>query len=85
MPFLECIAEFTRRPLMILTSSDIGIEPLDVEKNLTENFRRAMSWGAVLLIDEADIFMERRTTSDLTRNSLVAGELFEFDHREKTY
>ncbi|KAJ5000996.1 hypothetical protein K4K48_001919 [Colletotrichum sp. SAR 10_66] len=75
MPILECIAEFTRRPLMILTSSDIGIEPLDVEKNLTENFRRAMSWGAVLLIDEADIFMERRTTSDLTRNSLVAGFL----------
>ncbi|KAF3801312.1 hypothetical protein GCG54_00005468 [Colletotrichum gloeosporioides] len=71
----ECIAEFTRRPLMILTSSDIGTEPRDVEANLTENFKRAMSWGAVLLIDEADIFMERRTTSDLTRNSLVAGFL----------
>ncbi|KAJ0282559.1 hypothetical protein COL940_005112 [Colletotrichum noveboracense] len=32
-----------------------------------------MNWGAVLLIDEADVFMERRSTSDLTRNSLVAG------------
>ncbi|KAK2049546.1 hypothetical protein LZ31DRAFT_456667, partial [Colletotrichum somersetense] len=30
---------------------------------------------AVLLIDEADVFMERRTMSDLTRNSLVAGFL----------
>ncbi|KAK6206838.1 P-loop containing nucleoside triphosphate hydrolase (ATPase) [Colletotrichum tabaci] len=71
----ECIAEFTRRPLMILTSSDIGTDPKQVEHNLTSNFKRAMSWGAVLLIDEADVFMERRTTSDLTRNSLVAGFL----------
>ncbi|EQB48870.1 hypothetical protein CGLO_11851 [Colletotrichum gloeosporioides Cg-14] len=71
----KCIAEFTRRPLMILTSSDIGTEPREVEANLTENFKRAMNWGAVLLIDEADVFMERRTTSDLTRNSLVAGFL----------
>ncbi|KAF0322177.1 ATPase [Colletotrichum asianum] len=71
----ECIAEFTRRPLMILTTSDIGTEPTAVEENLTSNFKKAMKWGAVLLIDEADVFMERRTTSDLTRNSLVAGFL----------
>ncbi|KAF9871018.1 ATPase [Colletotrichum karsti] len=71
----ECIAEFAKRPLMILTSSDIGTDPKEVEYNLTASFKRAMTWGAVLLIDEADIFMERRTTSDLTRNSLVAGFL----------
>lgn len=59
---------------MILTTSDIGTEPDAVEKSLTRNFKRAMKWDAVLLIDEADVFMERRTTSDLTRNSLVAGE-----------
>ncbi|TDZ54529.1 ATPase family AAA domain-containing protein 3B [Colletotrichum trifolii] len=71
----ECISQFTRRPLMILTSSDIGTSPEVVERNLTSNFKRASRWGAVLLIDEADIFMERRSTSDLTRNSLVAGFL----------
>ncbi|KAF5500539.1 Lon protease [Colletotrichum siamense] len=71
----ECIAEFTRRPLMILTTSDIGTDPEAVENNLTDNFKKAMKWNAVLLIDEADVFMERRTTSDLTRNSLVAGFL----------
>ncbi|KAK2025670.1 ATPase [Colletotrichum zoysiae] len=71
----ECIAEFTCRPLMVLTSSDVGTDPKQVEYNLTSNFKRAMSWGAVLVIDEADVFMERRTTSDLTRNSLVAGFL----------
>ena len=59
---------------MVLTSSDIGTDPNNVEKKLTKNFKTAKSWGAVLLIDEADVFMERRTTADLTRNSLVAGK-----------
>lgn len=59
---------------MILTSSDIGVEADEVEENLTTHFKNAKNWGAVLLIDEADVFMERRTTADLTRNSLVAGQ-----------
>lgn len=67
---------------MVLTSSDIGTDPEEVEKNLTSNFKRAMSWGAVMLIDEADVFMERRTTSDLTRNSLVAGKSANFTEVE---
>lgn len=58
---------------MILTSSDIGTSPSEVEWNLTNHFKTAKSWGAVLLIDEADVFMERRSTADLNRNSLVAG------------
>lgn len=68
------MAAFTRRPLMILTSSDIGTSPTEVELNLTNHFKTAKSWGAVLLIDEADVFMERRSTADLNRNSLVAGQ-----------
>jgi hypothetical protein len=71
----ECIAAFSKRPLMVLTPSDIGTTPLDIETNLTKMFKRAMSWDTVLLIDEADVFMERRSTSDLQRNSLVAGFL----------
>lgn len=59
---------------MILTPSDIGATPQEVEKSLTKMFKRAMSWNTILLIDEADVFMERRSTSDLLRNSLVAGK-----------
>lgn len=58
---------------MVVTSSDIGTNPSIVEANLTNNFKLAKSWGAVLLIDEADVFMERRGPADLERNSLVAG------------
>ncbi|KAK8108310.1 uncharacterized protein PG998_010323 [Apiospora kogelbergensis] len=75
-------AAFTKRPLMILTSSDIGVEAEEVEGNLTKHFRNAKNWGAVLLIDEADVFMERRTTADLTRNSLVAGFLRALEYYE---
>ncbi len=60
---------------MILTPSDIGTTISTVEDNLTKHFKTATSWGAVLLIDEADVFMERRTTADLERNGLVAGKL----------
>ncbi|KAL3421222.1 ATPase family AAA domain-containing protein 3B 1 [Phlyctema vagabunda] len=71
----ECIASYTKSPLMILNASDIGSDPRNVEGILTDNFKRAKKWNAVLLIDEADVFMERRSTNDLERNSLVAGFL----------
>ncbi|KAK8000456.1 P-loop containing nucleoside triphosphate hydrolase [Apiospora arundinis] len=78
----ECIAAFTKRPLMILTSSDIGVDADEVEQNLSRHFKNAKSWGAVLLIDEADVFMERRSTADLHRNSLVAGFLRALEYYE---
>jgi hypothetical protein len=68
----ECIAAFTKRPLMVLTTSDIGTDPQEVEGNLIKHFKTAKSWNAVLLIDEADVFMERRSALDLVRNNLVA-------------
>ncbi|KAI0020196.1 P-loop containing nucleoside triphosphate hydrolase protein [Xylariomycetidae sp. FL0641] len=78
----ECIAAYAKRPLMVLTASDIGTSPQTIEDNLTKHFKTATSWGAVLLIDEADIFMERRSTSDLSRNSLVAGFLRALEYYE---
>lgn len=60
---------------MVLTSSDIGVSPDVIESRLTRQFKRARRWGAVLVIDEADVFMERRSVADLTRNSLVAGKV----------
>jgi hypothetical protein len=73
----ECVAEYTKRPLMMLSSSDIGTNPVQVENTLKMHFRHAKSWDAILLIDEADVFLEKRATADLIRNSLVAGMVFE--------
>ena len=70
---IECIAQFTQRPLISLTTSDIGTDPAKAERKLDFHFARAKLWDAILLIDEADIYMERREAQDLTRNSLVSG------------
>lgn len=73
---IECIAHFTQRPLISLTTSDIGTDPAQAETNLNFHFARAKLWDAILLIDEADIYMERREAQDLTRNSLVSSTSF---------
>lgn len=71
----ECVAAHTERPLLSLTCADIGVDPGKVEKNLEKWFKIASSWGAIMLIDEADIYMEHRQVQDLARNNLVAGFL----------
>jgi hypothetical protein len=56
-----------------LTSADIGVEPETIEANLLRWFKMAELWGAIMLIDEADIYMEERQVQDVKRNHLVAG------------
>lgn len=68
----ECVAEEVQRPLISLTSADIGTEPGPVENQLLYWFELAKAWGAILLLDEADVFLERRSTRDLVRNNLVS-------------
>jgi SpoVK/Ycf46/Vps4 family AAA+-type ATPase len=70
----ECFAEEVRHPLISLTSSDLGTEPATVEQKLLRWFDLAKVWNAVLLIDEADVFLESRSNlkTDLVRSNLVA-------------
>ena len=68
----ECVAELTRRPLLSLTCGDLGIEPLKVEGSLMSWLTLATSWEAILLLDEADVYLESRISQDLQRNTLVS-------------
>jgi hypothetical protein len=68
----ECVSEETKRPLISLTSADIGTDPASVEDQLRYWFKLAKAWSAILLLDEADVFLERRSATDLVRNNLVA-------------
>lgn len=70
----ESVANYTRRPLLSLTVADIGTDEQTMEDNLHQWFEMAASWDAIILIDEADVFLEKRTVADLQRNSLVSGE-----------
>lgn len=68
----ECIAEQSRSPLLSITCGDLGIYPDEVEKNLMKWLKLATLWKAVLLLDEADVYLESRISGDLQRNSLVS-------------
>ncbi|KAI2896788.1 hypothetical protein CBS76997_9224 [Aspergillus niger] len=64
--------EYTGRALLSLTVGDIGTDEVVMEKQLSKWFTLAEQWGAVMLIDEADVYLERRQITDLKRNSLVS-------------
>ncbi|CAG7560597.1 unnamed protein product [Fusarium equiseti] len=68
----ECVADDTKRPLFPITCGDIGETASDVEHNLQKNFQLAHKWGCVLLLDEADIFLAKRTRSDLRHNAVTS-------------
>ena len=74
----ECVAEYTRRPLLPLTPGDIGTDPVTVDKSLAKYFKLGESWGAIVLLDEADVYLEARNLHDLERNSLVSGKVSQF-------
>lgn len=68
----EAVAETMRVPLYTISAGDLGLRPEEVQYRLSSAFQLARRWSAVLLLDEADIFMERRSTKDLERNQLVS-------------
>lgn len=74
--YLEAIAQYTNRPLLSLTVADLGLTEEKLEAQMTKWFQVATHWGAVLLIDEADVFLEKRKGSEVGRNSLVSRKYF---------
>ncbi|KAM6519911.1 hypothetical protein FALCPG4_013485 [Fusarium falciforme] len=68
----ESIAEELKRPLYRVGAGDLGLEADDVESSLKEAFRQCSHWNAVLLIDEADVFLEKRSSDRLAQNELVS-------------
>jgi SpoVK/Ycf46/Vps4 family AAA+-type ATPase len=68
----ESVAEIARKPLYPVTCGDIGTEPGEVEKYLDSVFYLGKIWDCVVLLDEAEVFLEQRTLNDLRRNALVS-------------
>ncbi|KAI0107854.1 P-loop containing nucleoside triphosphate hydrolase protein [Nemania sp. FL0031] len=68
----ECVAEYVRRPLYMVSSGDLGVSSTSLDDNLTRIMDMTSTWRAVLLIDEADVFLERRSLHDLHRNAMVS-------------
>jgi len=60
--------------LLSITAADLGHEPEALEKSLLRYFKDANDWDAIVLLDEADVYLEQRSTNDLKRNSIVSGK-----------
>ncbi|PBK82389.1 P-loop containing nucleoside triphosphate hydrolase protein [Armillaria gallica] len=91
----ESVAELLRRPLYMVGSSELSARPPELEINLRSTLSLATAWDAVLLIDEADVFLEQRSLHELERNAIVSvalrvleyhrGVLFLTTNRIKTF
>jgi SpoVK/Ycf46/Vps4 family AAA+-type ATPase len=66
------VAETMKRPLYSMSAGDLGDDPSTFESNLIRVLELSTRWSAVLVIDECDVFLEKRTSSDLARNKLVS-------------
>lgn len=67
----EVYSEVMRKPLYSVQAAQLGIGERELEKNLLKVFKRAQRWNAILLIDEADVYVMKRG-NDLTQNAVVA-------------
>ncbi|KZT22805.1 P-loop containing nucleoside triphosphate hydrolase protein [Neolentinus lepideus HHB14362 ss-1] len=68
----EAVAEYLKRPLYMVGSSELPTSPSRLESSLRSILKLATAWDAVLLIDEADVYLEQRSLHELERNALVS-------------
>lgn len=68
----EAAAEVTKRPLYCISAGELGSSPEHVDDGLTQILELAQRWKAVVLLDEADVFLSRRGETDVERNALVS-------------
>jgi len=69
----EAISEMLHRPLYSVSLGQVGVTPTELETRLGEILDLCRRWDALILLDEADIFLEKRSTSgSLERNAMVS-------------
>jgi len=67
----EAIAELLKKPLYVVTAGDLGTTAAEVEKSFGSVLDLCSTWDALVLVDEADIFLEARSSTEIQRNALV--------------
>ncbi|KAI0902166.1 P-loop containing nucleoside triphosphate hydrolase protein [Annulohypoxylon nitens] len=79
----ESIAEYTRRPLYRLDSGQLtGVPQAIMESRLVNCLTLAHRWGAIVLLDEADVFMQERGLQDLQQNGVISMLLRQLEYYE---
>ncbi|KAK9791916.1 hypothetical protein SCARD494_07323 [Seiridium cardinale] len=68
----EGISELLKCPLYNVSAGDLGTDSRLLEGELQRVLDICHAWGAILLLDEADVFLEKRNMHDIHRNALVS-------------
>jgi len=66
----EVFAESEERALYSVQCSQLGVTPEELETELMKVLTRAQRWNAVLLLDEADVYVHKRG-KDIIQNAMV--------------
>ena len=76
----EAIAETAKMPLYAVSSGALGHEAVQIHDKLSIILKLASHWKAVLLLDEADVFLAQRSITDIERNAIVSVFLRELEY-----
>lgn len=68
----QSLAELLHKPLYSISCGELGTSVDVMETRLANVLEIAHAWNAIILLDEADIFMEKRSTNDIQRNAMVS-------------
>jgi hypothetical protein len=74
------VAENLRAPLYYMTAGELSLDASSLEQSLSDILERCTKWNAVLLLDEADVFLEQRSSTHLERNKLVSSKSLFSEH-----
>ncbi|KAF9767973.1 hypothetical protein IL306_014795 [Fusarium sp. DS 682] len=66
----EGIGELLQCPLYMVSAGELGTDSRFLEAELQKILDICHAWGAILLLDEADVFLEKRNMHDIHRNAL---------------
>lgn len=75
----ETYAEMVHRPLYEVQSGQLGMDAESVEENLTSIMDRALRLNMVLVLNEGDVFIQKRS-NNLEQNAVVSVFLRKFEY-----
>jgi hypothetical protein len=78
---ITLVAEKLKVPVYTLSAGELGSVAANVESALVSAMTKCARWNAVLLLDECDVFLEKRELNSLKRNELVSSQYIPLSFR----
>ncbi|KAK0624590.1 hypothetical protein B0T17DRAFT_464335, partial [Bombardia bombarda] len=69
---ISCTAEYARRPLFMLSSVHLGNSARQVHEIVINVFKLADAWGAMVVLDDADLYLFKRRNDASIDNNVVS-------------